>query len=82
MGLRQLCKLFTGVRSSHPPPIIVDYSDVAQPAEQFLHTEKVGGSVPSVTTKLWVFSSENRALGYEPSGREFESLKTLQNPPE
>ena len=26
------------------------YGDVAQPAEQFLHTEKVGGSVPSVTT--------------------------------
>ena len=50
MGLRQLCKLFMGVRFSHPPPIIVDYSDVAQPAEQFLHTEKVGGSVPSVTT--------------------------------
>jgi hypothetical protein len=65
MGLRQLCKLFTGVRSSHPPPIIVDYSDVAQPAEQFLHTEKVGGSVPSVTTKLWVFSKMNITQRYE-----------------
>ena len=53
------------------------YGDVAQLAEQLLHTEKVGGSVPSITTNLWVFSSVNRALGYEPSGRGFESLKTL-----
>ena len=47
MGLRQLCKLFMGVRFSHSPP---NFGDVAQQAEQFLHTEKVVGSDPTFTT--------------------------------
>ena len=42
------------------------YGDVAQQAEQLLHTEKVGGSVPSITTKLSVFRSTDRIRGYEP----------------
>ena len=33
------------------------YGDVVQSVEQLLHTEKVGGSIPSVTTKIYAVSS-------------------------
>ena len=41
------------------------YGDVAQQAEQFLHTEKVVGSDPTFTTKLWVLSKMNITFRYE-----------------
>ena len=50
--------------------------------EHHLHTVTVGSSSLSITTKFWAFSSVNRALDYESSGREFESLKALQDPSE
>ena len=34
-------------------------------AEQFLHTEKVVGSDPTFTTKLWVLSKMNITFRYE-----------------
>jgi hypothetical protein len=43
MGLRQLCKLFTGVRSSHPPP---KYSSIAQSVEHLTVNQRVPGSSP------------------------------------
>ena len=42
------------------------YGDVAQLAEQFLHTEKVVGSDPTFTTKLWAIRIMNNTLGYDP----------------
>ena len=49
--------------------------------EQLLHTEKVGGSVPSITTKLWAISKMNITLGYEPwSGSLILSSPSILHP--